>query len=157
MLDNLKLWLSAGLGSGFLPKSPGTWGSIAALLPLYFILNSPSPFLFLLLFTVLSCLINFWVAGVSEKTWGEDPSKMVIDEFAGQSVSFWAVAILGSPFSIFLTLLLGFVFFRFFDILKPLGIYHLQKLKGGWGILVDDLLAGVYAMLCLQVVILLLG
>ncbi|MCO5248625.1 MAG: phosphatidylglycerophosphatase A [Chitinophagales bacterium] len=156
-MKSFKLWLSAGLGAGFLPKSPGTWGSLVSLIPIYFILISAHPFTYLSVFIILSCVINLWVADVSEDTWGKDPSKMVIDEFAGQGVSFLAVAYWGVVLPLPVALLLGFIFFRFFDILKPLGINRLQSFKGGFGILLDDLLAGVYAMACLQVLILTAG
>ena len=81
--------------------------------------------------------------------WGKDPSKLVLDEWAGQAVVF-----LGLPFyniigPDLLLLITGFIFFRFFDIKKPLGVNELQQFPGGWGILLDDLLAGVYAMFCL--------
>ncbi|MCO5234583.1 MAG: phosphatidylglycerophosphatase A [Chitinophagales bacterium] len=151
-MKGLKLWLSSGLGSGYLPKSPGTWGSLLSLIFIYFILQSSQAFFLLLIFVVVCILINLWVANISELTWGKDPSRMVIDEFAGQSVAFLSFAFHSSFSSMELTLLLGFIFFRFFDIVKPLGIYQLQKFKGGWGILLDDLLAGIYSMICLEII-----
>lgn len=150
MVKSIQLWLAAGLGSGFLPKMPGTWGSLLALLPIYFILQSKSSFLLLLAFVVVCSLINLLVADAAEQAWGEDPGQMVIDEWAGQAVAFLGIAWMNAPIS-FALLLIGFILFRIFDILKPLGIKKLQNLKGGWGILVDDLLAGFYAMLILQV------
>lgn len=150
MVKSIQLWLAAGLGSGFLPKMPGTWGSLLALLPIYFILQSKSSFLLLLTFVVVCSLINLLVADTAEQAWGEDPGQMVIDEWAGQAVAFLGIAWMNVPIS-FALLLIGFILFRIFDILKPLGIKKLQNLKGGWGILVDDLLAGFYAMLILQV------
>lgn len=150
MVKSIQLWLAAGLGSGFLPKMPGTWGSLLALLPIYLILQSKSSFLLLLTFVVVCSLINLLVADTAEQAWGEDPGQMVIDEWAGQAVAFLGIAWMNVPIS-FALLLIGFILFRIFDILKPLGIKKLQNLKGGWGILVDDLLAGFYAMLILQV------
>ena len=72
-----------------------------------------------------------------------------MDEFAGQGMAFIALPFASSNMNIYLLLLFGFLFFRFFDIKKPLGVNDLQKLPGGFGILVDDLLAGFYAFLCL--------
>ncbi|MCO5231369.1 MAG: phosphatidylglycerophosphatase A [Chitinophagales bacterium] len=152
-MKTFKLWLSAGLGSGFLPKSPGTWGSLASLIFIYFILNSSQAFIGLSVFVLVCIAINLWVADVSEKTWGEDPSRMVIDEFAGQGLSFLWIAYHGSSVNTIWILLLGFIFFRFFDILKPLGINQLQRFGGGLGILLDDLLAGVYSLICLEIVL----
>ena len=85
-----------------------------------------------------------------EPVWGHDPSKVVLDEMVGV----W-IAMLGVPFSL-LNLALAFVLFRVFDIWKPLGIRRMESLPGGWGVMVDDALAGVYACLLLHVWILFL-
>ena len=146
-----KLGLASGLGSGLLPFSPGTWGSLLALVPIYWILQSAHALVCLSVFIVICCVINLWVAPTAETHWGEDPGHMVIDEWAGQSVAFLGVAWCGFTAPVWMTLLVGFIFFRVFDIAKPLGVYQLQKLPGGWGILADDLLAGVYGAICLQV------
>jgi phosphatidylglycerophosphatase A len=73
-----------------------------------------------------------------------------MDEFAGQAMTFVAISFSGIFSQDLLLLLVGFIFFRFFDIQKPLGVNKLQNLPGGWGILADDLLAGVYAFLCMH-------
>lgn len=78
---------------------------------------------------------------------------MVIDEWAGQGLTFLFIPFSGDVQSQLLILLIGFIFFRFFDILKPLGIKKLQDLPAGWGILADDLLAGLYALICLKTLI----
>lgn len=82
----------------------------------------------------------------------KDPSQVVADETAGQSFSVMLLpaAALATPARGFLTLLLCFLLFRVMDIVKPYPAHRLQNLPGGWGILVDDLLAGIYAMLLVQ-------
>jgi phosphatidylglycerophosphatase A len=83
-----------------------------------------------------------------EKEYGEDPSQAVIDEVAGQWIS-----LLFIPFSP-LTVLLSFILFRLFDVLKPGPVDWAQRLPGGWGIMSDDVLAGIFANLSLQLVLL---
>jgi len=153
MIRSLKLWIGAGFGAGFLPKFPGTWGSLLALIPIYFILSSPYSLVLLLSFIGISCALNFWVSSVCEQTWGKDPSKMVIDEWAGQGVTFLFISTTSIAHPSLTLLFTGFILFRFFDILKPLGIKKIQNLNAGFGILFDDLLAGFYALISLNILI----
>lgn len=155
-MQKLKPILGSFFYAGFLPNAPGTWGSFFALFFIYFI-GIYCPWYGIALFTIVCSLITLWVSGECEKVWGGDPSPLVMDEFAGQGFTFIAVAFTGDFSYDILLLIAGFVFFRFFDIKKPLGVDDLQKLPGGWGILVDDLLAGFYAFLFLQALIFLLG
>jgi phosphatidylglycerophosphatase A len=96
------------------------------------------------------CLISFLgvlaSTNVSRHAGLEDPQYVVIDEVAGQLLTFLLVPV--KP----LNLILGTIFFRVFDMWKPFGIRRLESLKGGMGIMADDLLAGVYANLALQLV-----
>lgn len=138
--------------AGFLPNAPGTWGSFFALIPIYFI-GVYAPWYGILAFTVLCSFLTVWVSAACEEEWGGDPSPLVMDEFAGQGMAFIGFSLAAPPLNIYLFLILGFLFFRFFDIAKPLGVDNLQALPGGWGILVDDLLAGFYAYLCLEILI----
>ena len=98
--------------------------------------------------------VNF-APSVIQKTGKVDPREIVIDEFAGQSVTFLAFSVMAgeniSTRQVWLAAAAGFVLFRFFDIVKPWPIRRLEKLPAGWGILCDDLLAGLYAGLCLLV------
>ncbi len=135
-----------------MPYAPGTAGSIAALLIVYLFIHLEKLSL-LPVFVLISCLLAIWVAGYFEDTFGEDPGNMVIDEWAGQGLTFIFIPFSGEFQSQLLILLAGFIFFRFFDILKPLGIKKLQDLPSGWGILADDLLAGLYALICLKTLI----
>ena len=148
----LKQFVGAGFGSGFSPVAPGTIGSFFALIPAYFIAWI-HPVLAPILLVIFLSALSLWVADTCIDAWGDDPGKMVMDEFAGQSIVFIGLPIHRSIEDWWL-ILAAFIFFRFFDILKPLGINKLQKLKNGWGILLDDLLAGFYALICLKTLIL---
>jgi len=141
--------LASCFGLGRLPVTPGTWGSLptVALFALMFglglstVVVSAVMAICVLLGSVLCIKLAPFVIAATGKT---DPSEVVIDEFAGQAVTFLFIA--ASPINNFWTAaLLGFLLFRFFDILKPWPIHKLEKLPAGWGILADDLLAGVFA------------
>ena len=152
MVNKLKLLLGTGFYSGLLPKAPGTFGSLAALILIYPILQEQN-LSFLILFTLLSSLISLWVSPYFEHIYGKDPGRMVMDEWAGQSLVFFTIPLSGSLNGDLIILLTGFILFRFFDIVKPLGIHSIQKYKGGIGILADDLLAGLYALISLKTLI----
>lgn len=157
-MQKLKPILGSFFYAGFLPNAPGTWGSFFALFFIYFI-GMNCPWYGVAIFTLVCSIITVWVSEECERCWGGDPSPLVMDEFAGQGVTFLAISFYFTEnlsYNILL-LFLGFVFFRFFDIKKPLGVDDLQKLPGGWGILVDDLLAGFYGFLCLQALLLVIG
>ena len=156
IMRKLKPMIGSFFYAGFLPNAPGTWGSFFALFPIYFV-GMYAPWYGMALFTLLCSLLTIWVSEECEKVWGGDPSPLVMDEFAGQGMAFIALPFASSNMNIFLLLLFGFLFFRFFDIKKPLGVNSLQKLPGGFGILVDDLLAGFYAFLCLFLLNYLIG
>lgn len=151
-MPKLKPLLGSFFNAGFLPNAPGTWGSFFALFPIYFI-GVYSPLYGIVLFTILCSFITVWVSEECERVWGGDPSPLVMDEFAGQGMTFIAIPFTGMLNYDLLILATGFIFFRFFDIQKPLGVNKLQALPGGWGILVDDLLAGVYAFICLHILL----
>lgn len=155
-MPKLKPIIGSFFYAGFLPNAPGTWGSFIALFPIYFI-GIYAPWWGIPLFVVVISLLIFWVAEDCEKEWGGDPSPLVLDELAGQGLAFIGISLADPAFNVFLLLILGFLFFRFFDIAKPLGVDKLQKLPGGTGILVDDLLAGFYARICLAILIFVIG
>lgn len=146
-----KIFASVG-GVGFLPLAPGTWGAAVgalALLPLQSMAAFPLSFI-LIISTLTLTWLGAKVAHKLEPEWGEDPKQYVMDEFVGV----W-VAMIGhslSPISI----LLGFILFRVFDIAKPLGIRRFERVPKGWGVMLDDVAAGVYANVALWIVIWLL-
>ncbi len=92
-------------------------------------------------------MVGIKSANEVEVLWGKDHGRVVIDEVAGMCITLLFV-----PVTIKFVLI-GLVLFRFFDILKPLGIRQLEKLPGGWGVMADDVLAGIYANIVLQILI----
>ena len=138
------------LGLGYAPIAPGTFGTIGAFLLIalchYFGIEVNT--IPLLVGIVVSAVIGIWSTDKVIPTWGDDPSRVVIDEFVG-----FLITILFVPISIN-TLLLALVLFRFFDILKPLGIRKIDlEVKGGLGVMLDDVLAGVYACIVLHAIL----
>jgi len=109
-------------------------------------LSTPHVFLQLIGVVVITAL-GIWNGNRVEKDWGKDSSKVVIDEVAGMAISLVAIP-LTWPY-----MLSALVLFRFFDILKPLYIRRLEKLPGGWGVMADDVLAGIYANVLLQLIV----
>ncbi|MDQ6951377.1 MAG: phosphatidylglycerophosphatase A [Mariprofundales bacterium] len=137
-------WIAAGLGSGWLPKAPGTWGSLAALLPGWWILQLAGVkglLLAVVLVTLLGCLVCWRVLPQMED---QDPGWIVVDEWAGQWLTLAiGVLVMGQGIPL---LLAAFVAFRAFDIFKPWPIRSLEHLgPGWWSIMADDLMAGVFA------------
>lgn len=149
--------LASCFGLGWLPVAPGTWGSLPPALLFALMRHFGSSVATIsIIMTVLALVgsvvcIKFAPAIVAAMD-EADPREVVADEFSGQAVTFLFVA--AAPISnVWVTGLLGFLFFRVFDILKPWPIRRFEKLPGGWGILADDLLAGVYAAVVLLVCI----
>ena len=138
-------FLALGFGSGLAAKMPGTFGTLAAL-PLVVLLSYYTGFSVYLIVTILVCVAGIWICGKTAEDMGvHDDSSIVWDEVAGMLIAMLAV-----PLS-WQTVLVGFVLFRFFDILKPWPISYLDKhVHGGFGIMIDDVLAGLFALACLH-------
>lgn len=132
-------------GTGLLPISPGTWGSLAAL-PVAWVIRSHSGITGLAVATVIAFTIGWWAAATVAKASAiEDPGAVVIDEVAAQ----WLV-LLPAPADP-LAYALAFLLFRLFDIWKPWPVRWADRhVKGGLGIMLDDLLAAVYAVVVLS-------
>lgn len=134
-------------GAGFSPIASGTIGTVAAI-PAYLILARLSLPLYLL--SLLSLFFfSCWSAGQAEVIFGEkDSGKIVIDEVVG-----FLVTMTAAPCS-WLAILLGFFLFRFFDITKiPPARYFDRHVKNGYGVVLDDVVAGIYAAICLQLLL----
>ncbi len=144
--------LALGFGSGLAPKAPGTFGTLAAV-PLYLMFSS-TLFEWQLLIVVASFFAGIYLCNVTATALGvHDHPAIVWDEFVGFWLTMLALPLLGVSLD-WLLLLLGFIFFRLFDIIKPWPILWVdQKVHGGLGIMFDDVLAGVYAGLLLSIVI----
>jgi phosphatidylglycerophosphatase A len=147
--------LTSCFGLGFMPVASGTFGSmpVAAVFALACFLNAGRG---LTSIVMLAIAVGFSLAcikfapGVIASTGKKDPSEVVADEVAGQAVTFIGAYAAGMN-NILIVTAIGFLAFRFFDILKPPPCRRLEKLKEGFGILADDLMAGVYAAIVLQI------
>jgi phosphatidylglycerophosphatase A len=139
--------ISSCFGIGYL-KGGGTFAALSCCICWYLVCKNNCSNLLLIISTVIITVIGVWSAGEVEADWGEDSSKVVIDEVAGMCVS---LLLLPVQIKYIIT---AFILFRFFDIAKPLFIRRLEKLPHGWGVMTDDLLAGIYANLIMQVIIL---
>lgn len=144
------VFIGTGFGSGFSPFAPGTAGALLATL-IWFGLSFLIPETCLLWTTTvlvsMFTVAGIWAANCLKPYWGEDPSRVVIDEMVGV----W-ITLLAAPAGHIWYGLGAFALFRFFDILKPLGIRQMEKLPGGVGVMMDDVLAGIYGFIVLIVV-----
>ena len=132
--------LATGFGSGYLPKAPGTWGSIIAL-PIAYVIAFWGNAELLASLIIIFFLIGIWASNITSREIGvSDPPQIVIDEVVGQ----WFTLLVVPPNIIFY--LFGFLLFRLFDIFKPWPISWIDRnIKGGLGIMLDDLFAATYA------------
>jgi phosphatidylglycerophosphatase A len=136
--EKLITFLATGFGSGLIPYAPGTAGTLVGVL--ICLLCLPMPWILRLLFVLVLLGLSFYVSGQAEKIYQKkDDQRIVIDEIIGLQITMLPVAIT------VLNLCAGFVLFRIFDILKPSPVRNLQGLPGGWGIVADDVAAGIYA------------
>jgi undecaprenyl-diphosphatase len=155
----MKRLLASCFGLGWLPLAPGTWGSLPPVLLFALMCYFGSAAATISITMIVSALVGSVICitfapAIIAATNKTDPREIVADEFSGQAFTFLFIAAI--PISnILVTGLLGFLLFRFFDILKPWPIRKFEKLPGGWGILADDLIAGVFAgvalLFCLRI------
>jgi phosphatidylglycerophosphatase A len=145
-----KQTLASVFGSGFLPIAPGTWGAAVGalcLLPFYETQHK----IVLAIGLILVCTIGTWlgakIAHELEPEWGEDPKQFVWDETIGM----W-ITMIGHLIN-WKTLLAGFLLFRLFDIVKPFGIRQLENVPKGYGVMLDDVAAGIAANIVLVLLI----
>lgn len=137
------VFVAMGLGSGLAPKAPGTAGTLLTV-PLVYFLQQQSLFIYALV-TLFVLLTGSWVCGyAAKKLQVHDHSGIVYDEVAGFLITMFMM-----PAGWF-WMLAGFILFRFFDAVKPWPISWLDKnLSGGFGIMFDDVIAGIFSLLCL--------
>ncbi|MGH9758436.1 MAG: phosphatidylglycerophosphatase A family protein, partial [Candidatus Acidiferrales bacterium] len=166
----IAIFIATAGGLGRLPKAPGTWGSLLGVAFAAFnfwqsgwtLRLAPPPangswqdplphanyFLWQLLIAIVVSLFGVWAAQRAADYWREkDPQKIVIDEVSGQSIAYLGLLTAGPVAGYWKYLLLGFILFRVFDIWKPFPVRQAESLPGGWGIMADDWLAGIYAAL----------
>ena len=151
MLRNPLHLLSLGFGSGLAPVAPGTFGTLAAI-PLY-LLIAQLALPYYLATVALGFAVGVYLCGYTSATLGvHDHGGIVWDEFVGFWITMTAVPVNWQ------WIVAGFVLFRIFDIVKPWPVKIADtKMTGGFGIMVDDALAGLYALGCLQIALHLLG
>lgn len=136
--------IATSFGFGFLPVAPGTWGAILAIilwLPLYIWAPAAVTVVVTAIAVLVFTVLGTWASSVSERYWGADPVVACVDETVGQWISLLPVV----PLCPWWEILLSLALFRFFDIVKPLGIRSMERLPRGYGMMADDILAGIYS------------
>ncbi|WP_461789602.1 phosphatidylglycerophosphatase A family protein [Pedobacter sp.] len=140
--------ISTSLGIGYIGKGAGTYASVFTCFLWYILLANGYEMKFApLAVTLFLTVIGIISANKVEILWGKDHNRVVIDEVVGMCIS-----LLFIPLSV-KYIIAGLILFRFFDIVKPLGVRQLEKWPGGWGVMADDVLAGIYANVILQAVV----
>ncbi|MEN2752529.1 phosphatidylglycerophosphatase A [Psychrobacter sp. FBL11] len=155
LLDRIIYWLGIGLGSGLPRRAPGTWGTVGGLIVAIPLMSLG--FVPFLIITILSCIIGIWICGrTSDLMQGHDDPHIVWDEWAGMWITLLPFSYTGITVTNFwhdisqilsiIALVIAFVLFRFFDIIKPPPIgWADKKVSGGLGIMLDDIIAGIMA------------
>ena len=154
-LDRMIYWLGIGLGSGLPRRAPGTWGTVGGLIIAIPLMSLG--FIPFLILTILSCIFGVWICGrTSELMQGHDDPHIVWDEWSGIWITLLPFSYMGvattnfwqdvsQALSIF-AIVIAFILFRFFDIIKPPPIgWADKKVAGGLGIMLDDIIAGIMA------------
>ncbi len=137
--------LATGFYTGEFPIIPGTWGTLPGLIICIFLFGVPV--IYQVLMTVVVTILSIVLASLAEKELGHDAKPIVTDEIAGMMVTLVFVP------QVWYYYIVGFVFFRAMDVLKPFPARQAESLPSGLGITADDIVAGIYANLLLQVVI----
>ncbi len=144
-IGGLSRFVASGFYAGYIPGAHGTIGSLWG--PVISIALPASALAIVWYCIPVLCFIGVWASGRSERYWGPDPGRTVIDEVAGVMI---AVMFLPQTQPV---IWCGFILFRVFDIVKPYPIGKLERLPGGWGIMADDLAAGFLANIVLRILI----
>lgn len=131
------------LGTGFIPIAPATFASLLTLALIWIL---PKSLLTYSAVTAVAFLLAVWLASWFERRWGHDARQITIDELVGMLITFLLV-----PFSL-LSAIVGLLLFRFFDIVKLPFVRRFERLPGGWGVVMDNVAAGVCANAVLQLV-----
>jgi phosphatidylglycerophosphatase A len=150
-------WLACGFGSGLTPVAQGTFGSLAALLPWLMLRHLSMPFYLAVL--VIGFAIGVWACDIAGRALGvDDHRSLVWDEFIGQWIALLPLmitALLPTYGATWWMLLAGFALFRLFDVWKPWPIrWFDQRVKGGMGVMIDDVIAGIFAAAVLVIALL---
>ena len=137
--------IASWFGIGYVQKGAGTIAAaFACILIRYYAACIQTSAWYLISTCIVLAVLGSWSSQHCEKIWGADSNRIVVDEVFGMSISLLFLPINNT------TVVIGFVLFRLFDIVKPFYIRRLEKIKGGIGVMADDLAAGVYASIILQ-------
>ena len=139
-------WIGTVFNIGKLPLAPGTCSSLAASLTWFFLFDSVSPIILPIITLLLFIIGIIACEKIINDTKEKDPSRIVIDEWVGQWIAFTFM-----PVNISI-LVIGLILFRIFDIFKPFPVKSMEKLSGGWGIMMDDVIAGIMAYILLYAI-----
>lgn len=145
----LPVIIGTGFGSGFSPFAPGTAGALLASIiwiALYFLFPFSTVLWITAALVIVFTFAGIWAADKLEAYWGEDPSRVVVDEMVGVWIPLLAVP---NDENWYWYVIAAFALFRILDITKPLGVRRMESLKGGVGVMMDDVLAGVYSFILL--------
>lgn len=145
-LSNPIHFLALGFGSGLSPKAPGTFGTLAAV-PVFLLFSLFTPALYAITVLIV-CITGIYICGKTAEDVGvHDHGAIVWDEIAGYLITMFLIPISWQ------SLVIGFILFRIFDILKPWPISYIDKhIHGGFGIMFDDVIAGVMALVCMHLI-----
>lgn len=137
-------FIASTFGSGYSPIAPGTVGALIAIIILRFL--PPIPLPIMMIITVVFLILGVWAGALAEKAWQKkDDGRINWDEVVGMMIS---VIYLPKTFAVYMA---AFFIFRIFDIIKPFPANVSQKVKGGWGVMLDDVIAGLYTNIIMQI------
>ncbi len=144
-MKNFTKYFVTLFGIGFMPLAPGTFGSLFSILTWYVFIDLFSIFYFIALFLFV-LFVSFYLTDIYLDNYKKkDPSEVIVDEFLGQSIPLLFIV----NFNIY-EVLIAFVTFRFFDIYKIYPINKIEDLKGSYGVILDDIVAGIYSLIILM-------
>ncbi len=153
-VPRVPMLIATALGAGLCPKAPGTAGTAAGVL-VWLVVASLVPIealeWLMLSLICLFTILGIWSTAVVSLSWGDDPSRVVIDEVVGVWVALMAAPAYELENRVWMALA-AFVLFRFFDIVKPLGIKRLDRKQGALWVMADDIVAGIYSLVVLLAV-----
>jgi phosphatidylglycerophosphatase A len=150
---SVRLFIATMAGVGKISFASGTWGTLATI-PIYLALAWAGSIPIYIGGMAAIILLSVWACGAAETTFGrKDPGEAVADEMCGYLVTMAFVPVPASGAGLALTVFMGFLFFRFTDIVKPFPARRFEKLPGGLGIVADDVMAGVWSNLMMQAAI----
>ncbi len=146
-LNVMHKFLGSGLLTGYLKGPTGTYGSLVALL--IYLIPGVSSLIILIPLILITSFYGIWVCGKFEHLYGTDPKEATIDEFVGMWISLILVPASAGY------LLVAFLLWRILDIVKPFPARNFEKLKGGLGVMADDIMSGIYTFLIMRIILIL--